>query len=85
MNILVKFQFRKLSKQLNRCYEILKQYDDDMNDTIEKAGPGQKKEGAESSGRPFGGRCGAGAGRGVEQSRVEGWEQRGRWCSRDKI
>jgi hypothetical protein len=49
------------------------------------AGPGQEKEGEESSGRPFGGRCGAGAGRGVEQSRVEGWEQRGRWCSRDKI
>ena len=47
--------------------------------------PRPKKEGAESSGRPFGGRCGAGAGRGVEQSRVEGWEQRGRWCSRDKI
>ena len=48
------------------------------------AGPGQKRR-AESSGRLLGGRCGAGAGRGVEQSRVEGWEQRGRWCSRGKI
>ena len=36
------------------------------------AGPGQEKEGEESSGRPFGGRCSVRARRRVGQSRVEG-------------